>query len=280
MTTSTWAIALQLQLARLLPSDWITLTRRAREAISGDSGTFGSDKDGGFTLRSTFPADNSQWLLPAISRDLPLGGGVRKSFSSDKLMFDRRSCLELDGNSVESRPPPLDPEILDSLIDNSFGARTALSSIDDARRPYASAGGLYTVQIFILRPCDAERAAWSVQHYLPQSLEYEHLGIVSTFEVLLHMRETPPISLVNSDALLCYLIVPELSLAKYGPRGYKFALIEIGAMMASVERSADRHHLRCRPYGFFDERSFPSLLGVNPDSAWVECIQFVGRQRA
>jgi SagB-type dehydrogenase family enzyme len=140
-------------------------------------------------------------------------------------------------------------------------------------RPYASGGGLYAVEIYLiilnctdLKPC--------VAHYDPfahaLSILAEHDSIPERLVAALSdFGDYVP----SIGALIVPTVIAERSIAKYGVRGYRFSLIEDGALMASLALAATAAGVStCHGGGYFDDE-VNAMLGVDGRSETViDCM--------
>lgn len=172
------------------------------------------------------------------------------------------SCDFLDKNE---EIPNLDN--IFTFIKSSFSRKEKEGS---ANYEYPSAGGIYGVQLFFLVKGSSE---WSLYHLLKDSGSFELVKNVKNEFVKKYLYDSENVKISSADFIIFYTIIPCLSVLKYKERGYKFSLIETGAMMQLASVNSHLFGYGSRAYGYYDEHAISKLLGLNPKNFWVEGVQ-------
>ena len=167
------------------------------------------------------------------------------------------SCRRFSGS-------PVAKAILEKWLHESF-------SHTDARRPYASAGALYPVEILVWAEapsrCGLEPG---IHHYLPREHALEKLTDHAPSLDSVLGREGRR---VMGNPAFALILVANLSRAlfKYRSRGYRHALVEVGLMLRQSEQVAEALGLRSRIWSAFDDRRVIAEAGLNP-TVFVSCM--------
>lgn len=246
---------------------------KAHENISGGNALW--TEQHGFKILKDTPATKGSWILNALSgQDVYIGGNTRKIIY-ERSEKNRTSSLDTSLLPSERNPGSQQQSLrIDSYIESVFGV--FYSSDGNIRRLYPSAGGLYTTQLIVIKKIYTQsidyHGDWVVEHYMPIAHMFEKIAYINMEELKGIVGSSYNINIDKLDFILAYVVFPSLSIAKYGNRGYKFSLMEVGHMVQCAIDNADKHELLQRVYGYFDEHAMPSFLGLNPHSAWVECL--------
>ncbi|WP_158887337.1 SagB/ThcOx family dehydrogenase [Amycolatopsis anabasis] len=170
--------------------------------------------------------------------------------SSDRLdRVFRRRCSDR-----EFRPVPLPGKQLGSVL-------AALA--EDEGRSYPSAGGLYPLRCYPMLLNVWHELNGRVCRYAPGRHALQEVGPCPRWPELaplLGAAEEGP----GPQFALAFVLADEPLLAKYGPRGGRFGLIEVGAALQSVALRMAAEHLG----GY--------LLGGAADAAMLELLGLTG----
>lgn len=135
-------------------------------------------------------------------------------------------------------------------------------------RPYASAGGTYPLEVFALLPNVSGPLRKTAVHYDP----FCHaLTAVTELPPWDEYRDAVNLDNVNGvpHAVVVFALFPERTTAKYGERGGRFALIEVGHAAQNLAlRLARAGMAGCEIGGLFDER-VKALLRLEGTSAQI-----------
>lgn len=135
------------------------------------------------------------------------------------------------------------------------------------RRAYPSAGKLYPIECYVLVRSVPELAP-GAYYYVPEDHRLrvvERFDDASRFETAFNDGE--PVE--EADVAVLLACVRSRVRAKYGPRGYRFALFEAGHAAQNLQLTATALGLGSTPYGgHYDDRA-NDLLGLDGHDASV-----------
>lgn len=160
---------------------------------------------------------------------------------------------------------------IEALLSASFRER-------DGHRPYPSAGKLYPVEIFVGTFADrivdgpdgtahCYQASHGNLHPIPSVTE-EALRRALFGEGARHFEGAP--------FFVAYFTIWDVALFKYRHRGYRHALLEIGAMTQQASLVARRLGLSDRLSSAFGDHELARAFRVNPAIASPVTVQFFG----
>ena len=163
------------------------------------------------------------------------------------------------------RPADLPLATLSRLLADGYGARSIERLPDGGcflRRSVPSAGGLYPLELYILvhRVEDLEDR---IYHYDPRGHGLEQLATGTSFAALEPIFLTYPfISIAN--LVICLGAAFRRTQKKYGPRGYRYILLEAGHAAQNLCLSATEQGLGCLCMGGFFDGALNGLLKLAP----------------
>jgi SagB-type dehydrogenase family enzyme len=236
------------------------LTQRRAEALQEQIELFAADSAGAAPeAQSRYPSRPTV-TLPRAKRRL---FGARL----DDTLAGRRSQRGPFAGS------PLTLAELGALLDLSVGARreapskTAKKSADPVTaspllRAFPSAGGLYPVEVYVaaLSCASVERG---IHHYDPTKHALARLAPCPAKPDLAPLIFTDNLG-DGAGAALIFTAVFERTQAKYGERGYRFALLEAGHAAQNVLLAAQSLGLAAAPIGGFCEDALGAVMGLDP----------------
>lgn len=193
--------------------------------------------------------------LPPI--DAPLGFALLHRQSAEDFCSERLSLSDLAQllASVGFRSEPLDPV--------------------KGRRTYPSAGARYPGEVYLVA-LDCENVAPGLYHYSPREHELEDLMSADLREAC--KKITNDLRLERASALLALSLVMGRTSEKYGIRGIRYGLIEIGHMAQNLCLAACSLGVRCLEIGGFIDSEVNRLLDVDIESeAAVLLVALGGR---
>jgi len=123
-----------------------------------------------------------------------------------------------------------------------------------------SAGGLYPIEVFVSTQT-VEGLADGLYHYEPRGhgLHLVNNAVPTDFvEPLLHQDY-----ILNANALFIFTAVFMRSMCKYGARGYRFALLEVGHQAENICLMAVQLGLDSLCVGGFYDVSLNTMLGID-----------------
>lgn len=199
------------------------------------------------------PHDKSRWpkewkttyykSYPRFS-DTPLLPPQHVAYSVSDAIYGRRSGREYGHVCTE--------QALSTLLALSVGALPA-DADGRVRRVYASGGGRYPIEMYVLivKPIDTLKPG--LYHYNVRKHALTHLHApVLTKDDLTNMFLYPESS--DASCVLIYTAVFQRQTGKYGNRGYRHTLMEVGGISEHVGIVAAALGIaQCPMSGYFDE---------------------------
>lgn len=172
-------------------------------------------------------------------------------------------------------PPPVDPLASEAVaLRLAYGA---YSRVDGCRRPVASAGGLEPIHLltFGISESRAECRVLSVSDDGDTCYELGRLPV----KVLLDTLVTDPVieaTLLGGGAVIAICADPHRIVRRYADRGWRYALLEAGAVSHEIALLAGGVGVQCRPVGgFLDARVAQFCGGLIPlllNAIFVEAV--------
>ena len=214
----------------------------------------------------------------------PGGPGVYPSRKTVELPRVRRRLLgpRLD-DTLRSRRSPRGPfegapvRLVDlaALLDLSVGVTAPAAGGAAALRAYPSAGGLYPLEVYLVAVACPPLEAGLYHHDTNR-------------RALAFLAPCPPVAdlkrLVFADdlwptaaAALVFTAVLDRTQAKYGERGYRFALLEAGHAAQNVLLAATSLGLSAAPIGGFCEDALGAALGLDAHTETPVYVVLLGR---
>ena len=192
---------------------------------------------------------------------------AHKSSALNKLLQARHSCRQFKRQLLRL-------DALSEILAGAYGIQDILPAQTGnwgCTRPAPSAGGLYPLEIY-LALADVEGAADGVYHYnvLRHSLETiaSELMVDEIGAYLLEQH-----FLRDANAILFLSAVFRRTLKKYGPRGYRYVLLEAGHVAQNISLLAVEHNLGVLSVGgFYDSKLNRTLDLDGRNEAVIYCI--------
>lgn len=182
-------------------------------------------------------------------------------------LYDERAVLETSRNQKRYANRPIEPlprpKLRDAAFERADAARTSCRSFDGTRigmqqissilssirarrraqstihpdaimhfRAYPSGGALYPVETYFALP-DADRKSWQLSHYAPVEHGATALGSVASDRLTAALQDRDGLH-AQAGMIVMLSMVLRRSMTKYGPMGYRFALLEAGAMLQQI----------------------------------------------
>ncbi len=202
-------------------------------------------------------AAEARVALPAIEDDGPLLAviGQRKS-----------------GRAYASTPLPLDD--LARILAGSYGLAGSIplpNGVEMRTRPVPSAGGLYPIELYLVLS-RIETVPDGLYHYnvLDHALECMRTDL-EPGALAGAMIAAPLVE--NANAVVFMSAVFDRTLRKYGPRGYRYILLEAGHVAQNLCLLATERGLSSLCVGGFVDSRVNRLLGLEPKTeAAVYCV--------
>jgi SagB-type dehydrogenase family enzyme len=163
---------------------------------------------------------------------------------------------------------------LSAILAGSYGlSRTIRFSdgLESRARPVPSAGALYPLELYLLL-AGVENVEDGLYHYgiLDHALEPVRMEVPGheLFEAVI----AAPL-VVNANALVIMSAVFDRTLHKYGPRGYRYILLEAGHLAQNLSLLAAERGLSSLSVGGFIDSRVNRLLELDPRTeAAVYCV--------
>lgn len=169
----------------------------------------------------------------------------------------RRSCRLY-------RPQTLPAEALSSLLAGAYGV-TRLEQMPQQGgaffRGVPSAGGLFPLELYAVA-CDVEGLRDGLYHYNVRRHALEPLRSEGVFEELNAALMTGPF-VTHANLVLVLTAVFTRSQKKYGPRGYRYILLEAGHVAQSLCLLAAERGLGSLCMGGFHDSRLNRFLGLD-----------------
>lgn len=217
------------------------------------------------TLLSSLQIEALQWSEHAFgSHEHYLG--IKDM--ADPLDFQRKRSAE-----KFIHYPELSESVFSKVIVNSFAADIKPEEI---KIPYPSGGAIYSGQVIVFIK-NVQGIKVGAYHYLPISNKLERLDALSTKWVEDALFIVPSPKYENYDFFILYGSLVSKHVCKYGHRGYRLCLMEIGSMYRNAEIQATNHNLTSRVWGGFRDEPLSVALGVDPRVIYPMICQLFGR---
>lgn len=166
----------------------------------------------------------------------------------------------------------IDFQVVESLLNESFAMQ------DDGSRPYPSGGALYPVEVFcvLFQERLLQSPVSGVYHYRPSLQVLQEICTITSTQLHEGLHLDLSITIGSPNFCILYLVNIEKTLIKYRLRGYRYALIESGAMCHQADLVGKSLGLKNRLYSSFDDFELMSLLNLNKMSFLPIVIQMFG----
>jgi SagB-type dehydrogenase family enzyme len=222
-------------------------------------------------------------VLEELSRD----GELARSSERSSRTHDHRPGVELPppralrgrlGGLIASRRSacadvlrPVRLRDLATVLDASYAASPSGRSF---RRPVPSAGALYPLEAYVVAPAVTGLEP-GVYHYDPFRHRLALLGPLRFAD----LREAL-VDQTIADVTAVFLVITGVfwrSRLKYGPRGYRFALLETGHLVQNALLASTELELAALPYGGFYDTLVDRLVGADGlDEAALHAVVLSG----
>jgi SagB-type dehydrogenase family enzyme len=206
-----------------------------------------------------------------LNRRVELASHVRTDLSFEQVMRARQSTRAYCDE-------PVTLETLSGVLDLACRA-TRIGDTSTGNklyfRPYPSGGGLYPIEIYVVA-LNVSGIAPSVSHYNARA---HRLEIVREEMAPGLFRSALTDQKENENAALAIVLTSVLqrSTAKYGPRGYRFALMEAGHCAQNLCLAAAAGDIQsCLCGGYFDDK-LAALCGADGVNESVASVLFMGK---
>ena len=210
---------------------------------------------------------------PSLERvEMPFPAAINLPYSH--VIGRRRSVRDFDGGAIGLAQ-------LSVLLHTAYGI-TGEAMLDGniplQLRSVPSGGGLYPLEIYVIASRVEGLGANEVYHYVVRDHALERLGRAVPIEDLsATLLGSRPECVLGSAATILVSGVFIRMTYKYGDRGYRFVLMESGAVSAQLNYAATGLGLgSCQVAGYYDDRvdAYVDVDGVN--ESVLNCV-VVGR---
>lgn len=149
-----------------------------------------------------------------------------------------------------------------------------------ARMPYPSGGALYSVLAFLCRTSPAIRgwpAGDTAFQLQPFARPLHSINVNTPAEELFDALSGGATQQLGEPAVaLVYAVHLDRALFKYRYRGYRVAVMEVGAMYQRVTAEVQARHLKTRVWAGFSDCRVASVLGLDATHVLPLAVQFIG----
>jgi SagB-type dehydrogenase family enzyme len=189
-----------------------------------------------------------------------------------QLLHSRQSCRQFE-------PRAMSQATLSTLLAGSYGV-TRLSQLPDSLnalfRTVPSAGALYPLELYIALE-NVEGMPDGLHHYNVREHSLEPLMEKAEADSLRGALLTEPF--IHNANLVIYLVaVFKRTQKKYGPRGYRYILLEAGHVAQNICLLAAEQGLGSLCMGGFLDSKLNHLLGLSTDQEAVVYSVAVGHK--
>lgn len=203
---------------------------------------------------------------------------VEHSFSLNKIQLNshKKSTLTQRKSSANYfvKHSKLKKRVFEDMVFNSYGIHDYNG---EYIFPYPSGGALYGGQVIIYIK-NVEGFPVGAYHYLPKTNQLEKLDNLKeeTINESLFIKKNE--QFYNYDFFVFYGSLLDKHVCKYGYRGIRLAILEIGSMYRNLEFESCKNELNSRVWGGFKDESLAISLGLDPRVIVPVICQLVGRE--
>ena len=147
-------------------------------------------------------------------------------------------------------------------------------SAPSSRRAYASAGGRYPIEAYVL-PLKIENLSSHVFHYHVRSHSLEELWPFSREQFVNCSPHAE--GLGDSAAAIVLTACHGRTSMKYGDRAYQFCLLEAGEIAQNIQLLCAAEQFACCSFGGGNDEAIMRLLDIAPSEELVMHVMFVGK---
>jgi len=136
------------------------------------------------------------------------------------------------------------------------------------RRYYPSAGARYPIETYIL-PLNTQNLQRGAYHYHIKSHSLEFLWKLDKKEILSCFNQS---WIKDSSFLIALTAYFWRNEVKYGDRGYRFTMMEVGHIAQNVYLVSESLGLKCCSIGGFIDKKINGLLDINAEQEAVSLV--------
>jgi len=167
-----------------------------------------------------------------------------------------------------------DQKIPDEEIKKIISASFCPMRDENGRRPYASAGALYPVNVFFYKFTDSNDFPAGFYHLLPRSRLLQARGKKLSMRLEGRLFDSGRLSPPTFSTI--YVLNIERAVFKYSYRGYRHGLIEAGAMSQVLDNTAASLKFSARCLSGMYDNWLLEVLDLSPQIYLPLLIQQVG----
>lgn len=206
-------------------------------------------------------------VLPDAKRTALPGADFSIDTSLGAALSARRTVREF---ALQTMPL----ETLGRLLWASCGMRVERAADGEwiSRRPSPSAGARYPLEVYVATQA-VEGLDDGIYHYAARAHELELVSSGVAHHSIAEMAVGQDM-IKDANLVVIVTIVPERTTWKYGPRGYRFALLDVGHLGQNLYLVATALGLGPMGIGGFFDAELNSLLELpaGEESLYVVCI--------
>lgn len=213
-------------------------------------------------------------------RTVPLGETLPENFVKNKLktvIEHRRSNRSFEEGQITLKE-------LYALLHYSYGITGKVQIANDGsfwgRRAVPSAGGMFPLEIYILvQNGEIENGLY---HFRPDVNALEFLKEGDFSEEIKQCIVSDPaidVDILSGSALIIITSIFDRVLSKYLERGYRFIMIEVGAVGQSISLISEALGLNSCYAGSFWDDELNSFIGVDGLSESVQAVIAIGKKK-
>lgn len=177
------------------------------------------------------------------------------SVSFREVMNKRHSGREFSGRSIKLTE-------ISTLLYYTAGLKGSSGPMKAEKRFYPSAGGRYPIEVYPILLI-SEKINPGIYHYYPKSHLLEVLPIKSEYKIKAIKFFGGQQWAKKASAFLIMSAIFNRTTVKYGDRGYRHVLTELGFMMQNIYLTCTALGLKCCPSGGFLDEGLNSLLDLD-----------------
>ena len=208
--------------------------------------------------------------LPLLA--LPAPGELSVSLAD--VLKNRRSGYNLGGK--------IDLATLSTLLQHAVGVNketfsTVAKNVKISLRPYPSPGGLYPTEIYAylnnvegVEPCIVH---YDARNHCLRVLKYQETG-QDFKKIEIQSGEKP----VSAPVILVLTMVPQRVTVKYGGRGYRMGLLEVGHASQNICLVAKGLALDTLVYGSYFDNELAEVLEIDAVTETVASVILIGQE--
>lgn len=179
---------------------------------------------------------------------------------------------------------PFDRSALLSALKACCDTRTGITPHSETAelgfRGYASAGGLFPVDIYVLERTDAGHVLKYLHPRENQLYELETFGADRHGKLSQALCDGKPDLLDTAQGVVILTAVWERSIAKYGRQGYRFSIMELGIVAHHISMALTGVGLQNLHWGGGFDDLVSEVIGIDPRSESVGHLLWYGAESA